>query len=265
MTTTGVNMSDLITVLSIRNQSALARIKRVTCGCLLVLGTTSANAALIETTAAGYDATCCESYYQARIGDNTIGGPEDNAVNQPWEIRERQDGVDTYSQRTYISGVGESFTLTQNTTLGLLTFTLGADVYEMDFAPNTGWKTIGIEIRVRDPAENPRLLTIDNLSFQSIGIADTVLDNQTLFVSNSGVPPRQTALFIQDDADRYLGDFTLSGTMTFEWSGEAAETGDLRFRIGVSEQVTGVPLPPAVWLFGSALGLLAGLRRKFTA
>lgn len=232
------------------------------CIVLLVLLSAAGNAALVETEADAYDAVCCESYFQARIGDNTIGPETDNAINRPWEVRSRQGAVDTYFQRTYTSGVSEAFALTYNASLGRLTFTLGADVYQMDFGSNTGWETVGLELRVRDPAINPRTVMLDNLYFQSSGVADTALENSSLFASNAGEPaPRQTALFIQDDTATYLGDFTLSGNMTFAWSGQAAESGDLRFRVGVAGQVASVPLPAAMWLYSFALAGLGWYRR----
>ena len=246
-------------------------LQQTVCFLLLLMLSAVADAALIEEVVAGYGTTapsgavCCTSYYQARIGDNTVGPVTDNVVGAPWEMRSRLDGVDTYSQRTYSNGISESFTLTHNAALGRLTFTLGSDVYEMDFADNTGWETIGLEIKIRDPDTKPRTLTLDNLYFQSAGVADTALSNDSFFVSNSGAPgvERQTALYIQDDSTVYLGDFTLSGNMTFAWSGEEAEAGDLRFRIGADGQVTGVPIPAAVWLFGSGLiGLIAFAKRR---
>ncbi len=190
----------------------------------------TANAGLIETQAAAFDADCCLStFFNTRIGDNQIGPDSDNAPGSDWEVRTEQGAADTYQQRTYTSGTSEAFTLTNNATLELITYTLGGNAYEMDFGGNIGWETNGLEIRIRDNiSKGLRKVTLGNLSFQlsSVDIdVDTALTNNQLLVSKQGGPdPRTSALFIQDDLGRYLGDFTLSGTLTFEWedSGDGA-------------------------------------------
>ncbi len=210
-----------------------------------------AQAALVETLST--DAWTSPTRFQARIGNNALDGR--------WELRVRGAGSNGDFQRTYHNGVTESFLLQHDSATGDLTFTLGADTWVIDEAERTAWNSIGIEMRVRDNAPNLRSFTLDNLVFASNRVASQSLDNDSLLVANSGGSDRQLSLTLQDEADWYLADFTLSGNLNWSWAGVEPTSGDLRFRIGVTDRVTNVPLPGAAWLLASALGLMAARRK----
>jgi len=62
-----------------------------------------------------------------------------------------------------------------------------------------------------------------------------------------------------DQSDCYMGDWDTSGLMTQEFS--TAQSPGI-FLSGGTTSDTFVPVPAAVWLFGSALGLVAFMRRR---
>ncbi len=222
---------------------------------LFVLGTTlvlPAQAALLEATSTG--SWNSPTRFQGRIGNN--------ALNGAWELRVRGNASNSDNQRTYQSGVTESFSLQHDSATGDLTFALGGDTWVIDEDERTAWNTLGIEIRVRDNDPNLRTLTLENLVYQSNRIGTQSLDNDTLMVTNTAGSDKTVRLTLQDDADWYLSDFIVTGDMTWVWAGVTPTGGDLRFRIGVSDQVTGVPIPGAMWLLTSALGFLGWQHRR---
>lgn len=88
-------------------------------------------------------------------------------------------------------------------------------------------------------------LVINGTSFGPYGpVGDTPLTQQ--FVDSSGL----------------FGNITATGSFTFSASGGSDERPRLWFRVG---QPQVVPVPAAVWLFGSALGVLGIARRRFAA
>jgi len=99
---------------------------------------------------------------------------------------------------------------------------------------------------------------IDNLvlSSNATGTYDVLNDPLATGVKKD----KSNAILLTEEVYGLFSDCTISGDMTFSWTGNKIKKHDLKFMVGVPDQVV-VPVPAALWLFGSALGLLGAVRR----
>jgi len=227
------------------------------------------SAAVVETRGKdwgnGGNMLCCEAVFEARYGDNAA-----TPANGEWEIS-GDDGTNPsqdiqYQYTSTGSSATMAFSLTHSADSGDLTFTIGGlapivlDMPGPDAAaPNGyGWGTIGLLVASNGAQHFQTSLSNLTLTSNATGAV-----NLADLITGSKGDKVQTILLNEDEYG-FFYDFTMTGDVTLAWDPSAnvskIKPDALQFMIGVQDQVP-VPVPAALWLMFSALGLLVGRAR----
>jgi hypothetical protein len=217
----------------------------------LLLAGLNAQAAVVEVLQSdwgnGKNADCCDASFKVNFD----------------EIKADVKGGATVTH-SYADAVPQNFTLSHSGTTGDLIFTIGGSApITIDLPELTGWETIGLEATVGGDKNNT--LVISNLLLTSGATGAYNFANALNLPAGSA--KTQAIILTDDGVPNYFNNFTLTGTLVFDWDATAKKgpnKNDLEFKIGVAGE-TVVPVPAAVWLFVSALAGLGWFRRKPTA
>ena len=214
---------------------------------LLLLAGTGVQAAVIETVQAdwgkgnGNNSVCCDAGFNVSFDQVSAAGKGGGSV-----------------AHSFADNVPQNFTLSHSGVTGDLIFTIGNSApLTLDLTELTGWDTIGLLASVG--GEKTNVLSISNLQLVSPG---TGTYNFTNGLNLTGNQNGSQAILLTEGANPFFfNNFTLTGTLVFDWGSKAPKSGDLDFRVGVAGQ-TVVPIPAAAWLFASALVGLASMQRR---
>ncbi len=144
----------------------------------------------------------------------------------------------------------KAFSLCHDSSTGDLTFTI--DGYSSTWArtPCYGYQKIAVLAKVNSGDGNVWTSTIVGLDLDGVApTPSTILANQT------------TTKKLLEISDGLFADFCLTGEVAFSWIVDPPDGSRAEMFIGAYEE-SAVPIPATLWLFGSGLAGLAGLRRK---
>ena len=148
---------------------------------------------------------------------------------------------------TWPQGGPLSLSQSYDSVLSRVTYDVGGTI--LTYVPDRPFSELFIRVAAKDGVDG------------SVSLTDLVLDGDPLddivSIGTSDVKILRIYDFGSEDFD-----FTLSGQVTMDWVGAKPTQSQLSYQIKGGNPV---PLPGAVWLLGSGLVGLFGLRRRFRA
>ena len=223
---------------------------------VLLLPAVSVQAAVVETLYTD-DATAHADgarYFQVRNTDDFAGSYYE--VQRVHTDSFGQGILDERANMTHTNGLAQDFSLDYDSSAHTLTFSIAGVSMTHNIATSIAYDQVYIQAQSRGSSRTDYTqTTIADLAFNGV-----VLNNSTLVHTQPGSFTPASGLLLTGEI--FSGsDFSLTGNMTFDWpEGDSLSGGLMNLEAGMSSSV--VPIPAAVWLFGSALAGLGWMKRK---